>query len=210
MAGKLRDVTIFIMYTVLCAHAYAAELPDLSVDQVKYFGYYKGERSVVNYVDGKKITPKEGETLRLEFNRFDETEGYNVSVMDVEATVYNGSFAPVKDIQVRLTVLPRVVYYVYEPDEEFSIYSPEKMRKTASWFSSILCLKKVIGSIGAYSSEKVVFDKIPLESIVEGYLKRELWPIELKFQISVEPLGPERRLGNNTVSRTLEIPIPPY
>ena len=208
MARFLTIITTIIMFII--AYTNVSESADLSLSKIRFYGFFKGQKGVEHYIDDKLVDIKEGETLRHEFNWFERVDGIITDIMDVEATVFNRGDNPVKDIEVRLSISPKMAYFVYIKDYPEKLWNSEEMERTVEWFAPIILLKNKIDKLGAGSSSRVVFEKINIGKIIDGYLKRELWPIELEFVMSIEPASKEETFKNNTERRTLKIPVPVY
>ena len=208
MARFLTIITTIIMFII--AYTNVSESADLSLSKIRFYGFFKGQKGVEHYIDDKLVDIKEGETLRHEFNWFERVDGIITDIMDVEATVFNRGDNPVKDIEVRLSISPKMAYFVYIKDYPEKLWNSEEMERTVEWFAPIILLKNKIDKLGAGSSSRVVFEKINIGKIIDGYLKRELWPIDLEFVMSIEPASKEETFKNNTERRTLKIPVPVY
>jgi hypothetical protein len=194
----------------IISYTNVSESADLSLSKIRFYGFFKGEKGIEHYIDDKLLNIKEGETLRREFNWFDRVDGIITDIIDVETTVYNRSKQVMTDIEVRLSISPRMTYFVYIKDYPEKLWNSEEMERTAEWFAPIILLKSKINKVDAKSSTKVVFEKINLGKIIDEYFKKELWPTELEFTISIEPAGKEETFKNNTERRTLKIPVPVY
>ncbi|MEW6585366.1 MAG: hypothetical protein AB1442_07105 [Nitrospirota bacterium] len=208
MIRILTILTIPIMF--LISYTNVSEGADLGLSKIKFYGYFTGGKNITNYIDDQPIKVKEGETLRHEFNKFDKVEGVIADNMDVETTVYNRGKQAMTDIEVRLSISPKVTYFVYVKDYPEKLWNSEEMERTAEWFAPIVLLRNKIKKLDAGASSSVVFEKINIGKIVDEYLKKELWPIEFEFTMSIEPVGGEGTFKNNTERRTLKIPVPVY
>jgi hypothetical protein len=204
-------VTTVTIFAVLYPYVSIAENADIGINFLKYYGYFKGTKNVEYFIDEKKVPVKEGEILRHEFNVFNDVEGVITDLMDVEVMVSNVGKKPMTDIEVTLSISPKIGYFVYiqdAPDEK--IWGIKETERTAEWFVPIILTVNKIEKLNAESSTKVVFEKIELKKIINEYRKKDLWPTEFKFEISIEPQWPEVSFRNNTIFRLLKIPVPVY
>src|SRR3972149_3088754 len=199
MVRLLTIITTMIMF--LISYTNISESADLGLSKIKFYGYFTGAKNVTYYVDDQPIKVKKGETLRHEFNRFDKVEGVIIDMMDVESTVLNQNKKAIMEIEVRLSISPKVAYFVYIKDYPEKMWNIEEMERTAEWFAPIVLLKSKIDKLDAGSSSRVVFEKINIGKIIDGYLKKELWPIELEFKMSIEQVCKEETFKNNTERR---------
>lgn len=107
---------ITAIITFIISFTNVSESADLSLSKIKFYGYFTGAKNVTYYVDDQPIKVKEGETLRHELNRFDKVEGVITDMIDVESTVINQNKKAIMDIEVRLSISPKMAYFVYIKD----------------------------------------------------------------------------------------------
>jgi len=184
---------------------------DLDLERLRFFGYFTGgARGSVLYLNGKEITIPNRQTVRLEFSQYNYLNGVTPHVIDIEVTVSNRGETPVEDTELRLSVSPKVAYFIYVKDYPEKMVDTKASEQTAEWFAPFFVMIKKISRLDSKSSQTVVFEKINLGEIIKGYAKKELWLTELKVEASVEPQSQEKKLKNNTLSTILKIPFPPY
>jgi hypothetical protein len=191
-----------------CVSTYAA---DLEITAAKLYGY--APATGMMYLYDKKIKVKAGE--RIEFSAYDPLDGLAPDFFDVEVTAKNNGPATVKNVEVRLSLTPKVASLVFFPGLvgsgfDASTADHEKTEQTAQWFAPTLVIQKTILQVAAGMSAKVVFDKINLAEIIRSYENRKLWPMELRIDASIEPKESEINLRNNSTTRNLKINLPPY
>ncbi len=189
---------------------------DLDLFLLRTFGTFEGgERGGVLYLDDKKVTLRKGEVARLEIWGYNWLDGVHPDLIDIAATVSNRGRNAARSIEVRIAIAPKVASLVFieglvDSGKDPSTADPEATEKTAQWFAPILLLRKSVGEIQGGSSMEVVFERIDLKTIIQQYVARKLWPIELRIEASVEPKGAEDTFRNNTTTRRFRIPLPPY
>jgi hypothetical protein len=204
-------IVIAIIFLIMCPFLSLAQDRDLDLERLRFFGYFTGgARGSVLYLNDKRITVQKGKTVRLEFSKYDEFDGVTPDIIDIEAAVSNRGEVQVKDIEVRLSVSPRVAYFVYIKDYPEKMVDTKASEQTAEWFAPLFVMIEKISKLDSKSSQIVVFEKIDLGEIIKGYAKKGLWPTELKVEVSIEPGGQEKTFKNNTLCTILKIPFPSY
>ncbi len=211
-------VLMFLLTPVSTTAAESLELRRLAV-----FGIITAETGGIIYLNDKEVSLQKGETARLEVKEYNPLDGVTPPFVEVVATVANQAQNGVRDIEVRISVAPKVASLVFikgllDPDIEAKVgsekdpstASPRDTEKTAEWFAPILLLRKTLPTLSAGGTAEVVFERIDLKAIIDGYVARKLWPTALRIQASVEPKAREKNFRNNTKSLLFPIKLPPY
>jgi hypothetical protein len=204
--------TVFVSCGDLLANT--SDRTDLSIRNTKFYGHFEGGSHenvrVRIFLNDKRITLRKGEKVRLEISQYNEIDGISPQEFDVETEVSNTGDKHVKEIEVRLSIVPKVAYFVFWGSSDVKMIDHEESEKTAQWFTAIDIKRKTIDRLAPNTSTKVIFERINLKGIIDSYFHKELWVTDLKCEISVEPQGQELTFQNNTNSKTLRILFPPY
>ncbi len=201
---------IVVVWLTVCTPV-TANGSDLKVLSLKFYAHIKGDGVV--YLDGKEIeVKKEG---RLEFYEYDPLVGLDPDFIDIGVNVSNNGTQSMRDVEVRIAIAPKISHLIFIPGIVGSGTDPrtadhESTYRTASWFAPIILQRKTLLQITGGRSAEVRFEKINLKELIQGYVKRKLWPSEFRIEASIEPQGREDSFQNNTMSRNLGINLPPY
>jgi hypothetical protein len=192
----------------LCSNCDAA---DLAVHSIKFYMYIRGNGVV--YVANKEIEVKDGD--RLEFHEYEPLDGTDPDFIDIGVNVANVAPEEVRNVEIRVSVALKISQIIFIPELPGSGTDPstaahEDTYQTAKWFAPSLLLRQTLQQIPGQSTREALFERINLGGIISSYLKRKLWPSELRVEASVEPLGQEDSFENNTRSRDLDIHLPAY
>lgn len=184
---------------------------DFDISLLKFYGHAEGEG--VFYIGDKRVVIKKGD--KLEFSEYDPLEGTHFDIIDIGVTVANRSPRLVSDLEVRVSIAPKVGYLIFIEGLEGSGTSPstadkEATERTAEWFAPVLLFRKAIDRLPPGSSVEVLFEAVDLGAIIRQYVTRKLWPTQLRIDASVEPKGREDTFLNNSGTRYLRIKLPPY
>jgi hypothetical protein len=197
------SVLFLIVYT---SNAFAM---DLEIGHIQIYGHYRGKKGEYIY-QGENAYPLENDKdLKLEVFKFDEVEGANADFIDVMTKVKNRSTAVTNDIDIRLTVSPKIALLSYHKELPDAL-DIDKVKKNSKWFNSFIIVEKHISKIDAGQSTNVVFKEIKLKEILYKYFEKGMWLTDLLFEIAIEPHNKEENIDNNLVKRNLVIPVPVY
>lgn len=208
---KVPKIVIPIIVIITWPFLSIAQDRDLDLVRLRYFGYFSGgARGSVFYLNDKEITIPKGQTVRLEFSQYNYLDGVTPQVIDIEATVSNRGRTPAEDIEMRLSLSPKVASLIYVKDYPEKMVDTKASEQTAEWFAPLFVMIRKISRLDGKSAQTVMFDNINLEGIIKGYATKGLWSTELKAEVSVDPQAQEITFRNNTLSTILRIPFSPY
>lgn len=172
---------------------------DIAAKAIKFYGIIEGDGVVL--LSGKTIEAKKGD--RLEFDEYAPHSGLAPNIIDVAVIVMNQR-TRTKNIEVRVAVSPKVGKVVlYQGTPDLPIH--EKTETSSGWLAPILLLKQTVKDLPPSRDIEVTFRKINLGAILKDYIRRNLWPVMLNFEATVEPSSAEQTFKNNTVRRTLKV-----
>lgn len=193
-----RCIAIFLIFLTSLSTSVASgcELSD-----IKFFGFYKGEKGVDYFVDEKKISIEEGKTVRLQFSEFNEVEGVNTDVIDIEAELRNCKSDFSKN-HVMLLIYSQKASLTYIQEYPEKILDIDKMRQMAEWSEKPIISLTKENIINSISQSKIIFRNINLKEIILKLEAKNEWPVSLKFILKIE--------DNEVISRILKMPLPAY
>ena len=181
---------------------------DIGLLNIRFYGAGPGEGHV--YINDKKVFVRDWE--RYEFHEYQPLDA-RPAVLNVVVSVLNSGDAT-EEAEIRMAVSPKLAPIVYIPGLVGSGTDPstadvDATQLGAVWFAPTRLVSKRV-KFPAKRPEDVSFERISLADLLTHYAKQHLWPVELRIDVSVEPTRTDRRLANNTLSRSLRINLPPY
>jgi len=130
---------------------------------------------------------------------------YDPSKIDVVVELQNTGAHPVQDIDLILSVSPKIGAIKYISSfKEFHDYSATEAG--AIWFPAMFVQKQLVSEIERKSSSKITFSEIDIKNLIDQITKAyDLWPAAMKFSVMVLPKLGETDISNNVCKRALKI-----
>ncbi len=196
-------IKLFIITFGVVIYINIANAADLHIMDIKFYGYFKGEKGVDYLIDNKNVNVPEGEIRRIAFSIFNDAEGVNTDNIDIEATLFNQKNTPLIDVNIVLKIFPKTSNMVYIKEYPEKIFDNKVMVKNAKWNKPVI-YRKTISKINPNLPAKVVFEYIDLKKMINKYVSVNRWPLELKIEFTSQ----SHSINKN--SKVLKIPLPAY
>jgi hypothetical protein len=204
-----RSVASFVCIVALLIGLTTSVEADVGLLGIRFYGSGPGEGHI--YVNDKKIFVRDWQPF--EFHEYAPLDGVRPTIVDVVVSVLNSADAT-EETDIRMVVSPKVAPIVFIPGLtgsgiDPSTADPKATRLGAYWFAPIRIVTKTV-TLPSRRPQNVSFHGLNLADMLDQYAQRRLWPVDLRFDVSVEPTRQDRRLQNNTMSRSLRINLPHY
>jgi hypothetical protein len=172
---------------------------DVELKAIKFYAVIEADG--VAHLGGKTINVKRGD--RLEFHEYAPHSGLAPELIDLGVILKNQG-VPAESTEVRVAISPKVGKVVlYQGTPDLPIH--EATETSAEWLAPILLLKQKIKNLPSSREIQITFRTIGLGPILKDYMSRNLWPVTLNFEATVEPSAAEETFKNNSLKRTLKI-----
>jgi len=172
----------------------------LTTKSIRFYGYFSGKEGEAIYIKDKEIPMRTGVTQRLVFSEYVPLDGVTPETIDIETIIFNGTKTALTDVKIELAMIPKVAAIVRIEDFPDAIDEAETIAN-ARWVGPVIKEAKLVKHIEAGATKEIVFEKINLGKIIDGYFNKNKWPVEIKATILVD---------KHKTSKSMKIDFEPY
>ena len=187
---------------------------DVELSALRFVGVFTAKTAGYLRFGETRVEVRKGEVLRHEVTEYNELDG-TPDAIEVVTTVHNRGPRTVRNLLVRTAASAKVARLVFVPGMPGAGTDPatadhKATERTAAWFAPFALSNTTIAELPADNTVDVTLYSLTVQDFIRDYVSRKLWPIELRVEASVEAIGAEDNLSNNTQTRYLPFRIPPY
>ena|GEM_PF-4763752 len=180
---------------------------ETSLSNIKLSGHYVGEKGVVYYVHNKAVILPVGIEAIMDLTDIHDEESLPVDTVDIETYFRMKSEFSGKAMLATLKIYAKTVPFIFRQDVPRElIFDITQMAHDAKWESHPLLSRSTQPVQEDVATATILFRKVNLRNLIDAYINKKIWPVELKFTISLQVSGEDA----GAIAKNLRIPIPPY